>query len=702
MENKAKFISRIDKITVFLTGAYLFILPLAVTTLSTDALTIPKQALLAALVFVGLILLGIKAVLNEGVRLRRTPFDLPLILFTIATLISAILAVNRFDSFITFVPFLFAILLYFVITNSVKKSQDFLFLSGSLIVGAIVVSAITLLSYLKIYIIPFEFAKFQTFTPFGSLFDQLVYLVLILVFCLYMAWPALKRRSMDKSRLIYVIGAFVLVIGVAITAIATFTLQKPTILPPITGFQTALAAISQDNARVVQGFLSGSGIGTFLVDFSKFKPASFNSANDIWGNPLWTVSFFRSSSYFLELIATTGLLGVITFLFLVWRIIRTKPLFPPLILAIILAFFIPFSYTIILLFFILLAIYSAQQGLVERQRTKFFDVELKLLSLKQGIFALDDPKSRRESSYGNFLPIAFLVITILFALLVGFPTAKFIYSDYLFQKSIVTANKGDIQLTFDLQGKAINTFPQRDSYSRIFSQLNLSLANNVASSIPQGASPSAEQANTIYQLIQNSINYGRQATTISPQNTANWQNLASIYRSLIGFGQNADSFAVVATQQSVLLDPNNPQQYINYGGIFYQLGRWDDAIRQFQIAATLKPDYANAYYNLGHAYEQKGDLQTALEQYQKVKILVVSDKETTKAIDAEIKALQGKIGNNQQAANPEVPTDSDEQQAPIGVNQPNTQLPEQKNQVKIPGPSETPAKSPTPTKNPNQ
>lgn len=693
MENKAKLINRIENLTVFLVGIYLVLLPLIISTISTDAFIVPKQAILAVVVFAGLILLGVKSVLNEGVRLRRTPFDLPLILFTIAALISAVLAVNRYDSFISFVPFMFAVLLYFVITNSVRKSQDFLFLTGSLIVGAIAISAITLLSYLKIYIIPFEFAKFQTFTPFGSLFDQAIYLALILVLCLYMAWPSLKKRSIDKSRLVYLVGAFVLVIGLAITAVATFTLQKPQLLPAMTGFQTAFAAISQDNTRVVQGFLSGSGIGTFLVDFNKFKPASFNLYPD-----LWNLTFLRSSSFFLELIATTGLLGVITFLFLVWRIIRTKPLFPPIILGVILAFILPFSYTVLVLFFVLLAIYSAQQGLSDRQKTKFFDVELKLLSLRRGVFALDDPKSRRESNYGNFLPIAFLIVTIVFTALVGIPTAKFVYSDYLFQKSLVAAAANDAQSTYDLQMDALKWFPERDGYNRIFSQVNLSLANNIASSIPQGASPSAEQSNTIYQLIQNSINYGRQATVYAPQNAANWQNLASIYRSLIGFGQNADSFAVLATQQSVLLDPNNPQQYINYGGIFYQLGRYDDAIRQFQIAANLKPDFANAYYNLGHAYEQKGDLQTALEQYQRVRSLVAQDRESVKQIDQEISTLQSKIGKANQAGTANnTGTANVENQPDLGVDQPAAQLPAQKNPVKIPGPTETPTKTPTPT-----
>ena len=134
------------------------------------------------------------------------------------------------------------------------------------------------------------------------------------------------------------------------------------------------------------------------------------------------------------------------------------------------------------------------------------------------------------------------------------------------------------------------------------------------------------------------------ATTVSPQTAIDWQNLSSVYRSLIGFGQNADQFALATAQQALVLDPNNPQEYINYGGIFYQLQQWDNAIRQFQIAASLKPDFANAYYNLGHALEMKGDLQGALAQYQAVRNLVGTDKTSLAQIDNEIKAVQDKIG----------------------------------------------------------
>lgn len=690
MENRIKLAIRLDTISVVIIGIYLLLFPLIISSLSTDAFLIPKQIGIAFVTLVGLVLFAVRGIVAGNVRVRRTPFDLPLILIMVAALLSSIFAVNRFDSLITLVPFLFTIILFFLITNTAKKKQDFNFLVSALIGGALIVSLITLLSYLKIYPLPFAFAKAQTFTTFGALFDQLIYLVIVLSLALYLAFPALKNKVADKDRtsLFFIVGSFLLVLGSVITAIAMFSLQKPVILPIQTGFQTALAAISQDNGRVVQGFLMGSGIGTFVTDFSRFKPTTFNLNETLWG-----LSFLRSSSWVFEILATTGLLGILSFLFLIYKILKTKPLFPPVILFVVFAFLVPFSYSAIVLFFTILAIYSVRQGIFDHHKGSFFDVDLKIVALKRGVFALTDPTKPDDSDKGNILPWGVAILIAIFVFVVGSTSVRFIASDYLFQKSLVAAAKNDAQKTYQLQTEAIKIFPQRDGYHRIFSQINLSIANNLALSIPQGTKPTQDQQNTIYQLIQQSINSGRNAVSVSPQTALNWQNLSSIYRALIGFGQNADQFSLLANQQAIVLDPNNPQEYISYGGIYYQLGQWDNAIRQFQIAANLKPDFPNAYYNLGHALEQKGDLQGALAQYQTVKSLV-KDKASSDLIDGEISAIQVKIAkgpNGGTAASATATTDQDQ----LNVNQPSAKLPEQKPPVKIPGPTGSVAPSPT-------
>lgn len=694
MEKRLQAAARLDKVSVIISGIYLLLFPVIITSLSTDAYLIPKQAGLIFVVITGFILLAARGILTGSVKLRRTPFDLPLILIIIAALLSSVFAVNRFDSLITFVPFMMAILFYFVITNAAKDQKQYTYLLSALIIGGALVSLITLLSYLKIYVFPFQFAKVQTFTTFGSLFDQLIYLVLVLSMALVMAAPALKKRVVEKHRLIFVGGSFVLLLGTVITAIAMFTLQKPTILPIQSGFQTAFASISQDTGRVVQGFLMGSGIGTFLSDFSRFKPATINADQAIWN-----LSFLRSSTYALEIIATMGLLGILSFLFLIYRIIRTKPLFLPLILALVIALILPFSYSSIMLFFVILALYSVAQGFSEHHKANFFDVDLKLVALRRGVFTFDPAQHDPNKERSNLLPVGFAILVGVFVFVIGALSLRFLISDYLFQRSLVYAAANDAQRTYQAQTNAIRIFPQRDGYHRIFSQINLSIANNLALSIPQGTQPTAEQQQTIYQLIQTAINSGRNATTISPQTAVNWQNLSSIYRALIGFGQNADQFALLANQQAIILDPNNPQEYINYGGIFYQLGQWDNAIRQFQYAASLKPDYANAYYNLGHALEQKGDLQNAMTQYITVRNLVSNDKPSLDMINSEISALEAKIGQQAAAGGANQASGN---QGPLQVNQPSAQLPEQKPPVEIPGPSTTvtPTRTPSPTPRP--
>lgn len=681
MENRSLLSARLENLSIFLLGIFLLLFPIIIVSVTTDAYVIPKQAILAVTVIIGIVLLGAKGLIMRAVRIRRTPFDLPIALFGLAVFLSAIFAVNKFDSLISFVPFLFAVLLFFLITNNARREKDFIFLNSALIVGAIILSVVTLLSYLKIYPLPFVFAKNQAFTPLGSLFDQAMYLIVVLSLCLFMAWPALKKRSVEKNRLIFVVGALFVLIGTAVTVIGVITIQKPTILPYQIGFQTAFAAISQDTGRVIQGFLMGSGIGTYLTDFTRFKPTTINLSET-----LWSLSFLRSSSFILEIIATTGLLGILSFLFLIYRILRSRPLFVPLIIIVVFALVLPFSFTSLVLLFVMLGLYSARQGISEGHRNRFFDVELKLVTLRKGVFALTDPGARHDSEYENLLPVGMFLVTVIFAGLVGFVSVKFLVSDYLFQQSFVAAAANNAQKTYQLQTQAINMFPQRDGFHRIFSQINLTLANNLALTIPQGTQPSAEVQQTIYQLIQQSINSGRNATTISPQTAINWQNLSSIYRSLIGFGQNADQFAAFANQQAIALDPNNPQEYINYGGIFYQLGQWDEAIRQFQIAASIKNDYANAYYNLGHALEQKGDLQNALVQYQTVRNLVATDKASLDIINNEIKAIEAKITSTPVAQGAD---------ANLGISQPQAQLPEQNPPVKIPAPR--PSASPTPS-----
>ena len=329
-----------------------------------------------------------------------------------------------------------------------------------------------------------------------------------------------------------------------------------------------------------------------------------------------------------------------------------------------------------------------------------------MVALRKNLFNQSSAEGSHQgqtTTTSTLMPALIFVGKLIFVGVIGFYAFKYVASDYMFNQSLIAASKNLGSQTYQDEVNAISMFPYRESFYRIFSQTNLSIANSLLTTASaNGAKPSDQVQSTALSLIQQSINVARAATTISPYNTLEWQNLAGIYRALIGFGQNADSFAVASMQQSIALDPSNPQEYISLGGIYYQLGDYDNAIRQFQTATNVKPDLANAYYNLGHAYEQKKDYQNALTNYLAVKTLVAQDKTNLDKINAEIDAIQKLIGGAQAQPQAQSQTQqtngnlqpTDQNQQPLNVQQSQTQLPAVTPEVPIPAPHA----SPTPTK----
>jgi tetratricopeptide (TPR) repeat protein len=693
-EQRIIFIDYIEKASVGLLCLLFVAFPLVFTNLTTDFFTLPKQTLLIFLSIILFILYGVKTVLAEKVSIRRTPFDLPVLFFALALLLSTVFSVAKYDSVVNFIPVLFAILSFYIITHTVKNEKQIMAFVVSLLAGGALLALNFILTYAKVYIFPFDFTKVQSFTPAGSLLDQLFYLLFILPLGGYFLSPFIfksHRSQLHKKdavgKLITFGSTSILILSGLIVSIYIVIKQNLFITLPIdAGFQTAFAAISQDSSRIFQGLLFGTGFGEFFIDFTKFKLASFNTS------PYWSVAFFHSSSFVLELLATTGLIGLLSFLFLCFKVIKERPLFIPLIIALCLSFIVPLSFYTLTLVFFLLGIYAGIRGL--REDNKYFDVELQIVALKKGFISFAPEESARRQST-KMLSYIFFGIIILLSLVFSFLSFDYLNANITFQKSLVSAAQNNGQQTYNFQNGAITSFAGRyiDSYYRVFSQTNLALANALAASIPQGQQPNQQTTQTIYTLVQQSINSARQATTISPQNSLNWQNLSSIYRSLIGFGQNADSFAVLAAQQAAKLDPTTPGEYITLGGIYYQLRAWDKAQEQFQLAINLKPDFPNAYYNLGHVLQEKGDLQGALTQYQAVKQLVAGDPTNLDKINQEIQAAQAQLG---QQANQQTQTQQ-QSQNPLTIPTPSATLPKQTTPVKIPGPSGSPTPTPKET-----
>lgn len=688
--NKNENISYLETFSNVIISITVFLLPLFFLINTTDFFIIPKQLLIISSTALLLTIWAIKIIIERKIVVTANPFNLPIALFGMAVLVSAILSRNRFDSLIQAVPVIFVLLLFFSIVNNVRERRAFSFVLSFFVLGAAASSLISILYYFKFYFLPFAQIQSQTFNTFGSIVQSLIYLIPIFVLSILYIGQRLKfpKLNLSSPNLKADFGFFVqfmaflsVLAGVLLIFYQIlFSPNKPIVLPYIYGFQTSFASISQDAQRFIVSLVFGSGYGTFLVDFTRFKLPSFNLEQNIWN-----LSFAYSSSFLLELIATTGLLGALSFIFIIATMIKShvvrNPIFVALFTVFVLSLLLPFAYSSVALLFVLLAIYVAFLN-IEGDK-KVYEVTLSLIATKGGMLSFErttEPLSPGSKIESPILPGVAFIIIILFVGFFAFWTFKFANSDIKFAQSLREASLNNGQKTYQLESQSIAEFPWRSDYHRVFSQVNLALANSLGQSIQPNASPSAQTAQNIITLLQQSINSARNAITLSPLTSLNWQNLGQIYRSLINVGQNAESFAVASMNQAIALDPYNPQLYIQLGGIYYQLKQWDEAQNRFQIAINLKRDFANAYYNLGHVFESKGDLQNALSSYQIVRQLSAGNKDNLAKIEGEIKVLEAKIGETAKQAQGVQPETN---QIPLSISGPSVQLPEQKPPIKI-------------------
>ena len=540
IERKKEILSYVENVSLLMIGILFVLFPVFFLSFTTDAFVLPKELLLIILSSLALLIFGIKTLVDGKLRLRTSPFDIPMTLLIIISLLSAIFSADRYDALIAFAPLLFVGFLYFVIINIVKNQKQLLFLLATLTTGAALSAILTIFSYFKIFLLPFSYTHATFFTTFGSLLDQGIYYALILPIAGYFGYAFISsigsgkksgsspfnanaveqphHKKSSRSLGMFGIAFIIIAIGLGLTIYMLFTSQKPLILPFDTGLQTAFAAISQNN--VFKSLLIGSGFGTFLNDFTMYKPASYN-ANEA----LWAFTFFRSSSFALELMATTGLLGIGVFFFLIYRVFKEKNFFLPLMLAIVAALFLPFSFTLMALFFILLALFAIV--CIHNNPERFGEAEFSLLALKRGLFNSNIPHVQQNTSerkFSRIFPSIFLIIVVV---LVGFPlyfVMKFTLSDLTFQESLVAESQNNGLATYQLQTAAIQMFPYRDIYYRSFSQTNLALANALAVNHPKNASPSAQTQKDILTLIQQSINAGRAGVTVAPATSFDWNN----------------------------------------------------------------------------------------------------------------------------------------------------------------------------------
>ncbi len=687
-------IKTFDKIYFTIITLLVFLLPLFFLPLTNDFFEFQKQALLVLLTSIAVIIWLTRIILTKTVRLTLTPVLLPLVLLTAATFVSLIVvSPNRTQALLGRPLYLACLtLLYLSLTTRLTQAAQVARLTTALIASSALLGLIYFLNFTSIIsrFLPQAPAWFKstTFTPAGSPLALLIFLIPMLVISLNLT---LKKAHPAANRLFSFTASLLIAVGIFASAITIFKVPGNfTLLPLSTAWEIAV-----ENFKDPRAALLGTGPESFLDSFTKNKSAGFNLSS------LWSLRFTTSRNEPLLLLTTIGLAGLLTYLFLLVKTLTTaktvllsqKPLEKTislgLVAAVILQFLFPVNLISLTLFILLIAFQQTLRKLEVDPAVK--DVFLHLFAVTLVTPDHADPTPQKA----EVLPLIISTPLIL-AIVIGifFGATRIYASELLFKSSLdaATANKGTE--TYNLQIKALQKNPRSEQFRTTYALTNLALANALAS---RKNLTQQDRAN-ITQLIQQSIREAKVATTLNPQRTANWETLATIYRSLINVAQGSKDWAIAAYVQAIQTDPQNPALRLDLGGIYYGIKDYDLAIRFFEQASVLKPNWPNAYYNLSAAYKAKGDIEKAIDAMKSVlQNLDPSATDYSKA-QAELQAL------NDQLAQPAAsPTANDQRSTTSDQIAPPSPLPSPKppaEQVKLPPeaafPEATSSATPTP------
>lgn len=415
----------------------------------------------------------------------------------------------------------------------------------------------------------------------------------------------------------------------------------------------------------------GSGPGTYAADFSRYRPAELNNG------PFWQIRFDKSGSHLLEMLATGGLLTVLSYLLVVSLLIYLTVvlirkhftsqnyflagddynLIAALFTVFILVFFFQFFFlaNTVLNFIFWLGL-SLVMAFWQNRHPALF---------KEKIIDLSNSKI----SYWSFFS-GLLMLTVGWMILLTFEV-KFLAADIM----AVLKPKDEINLL-----TAVKLNPYRYNY-------RISLAEIYLNQARAEALKPIEQRNNlnIKANITEAVEMAKQAQILAPHSVLAQETMGMIYRDSRPLTSGSEPWAVRSFARAFELEPTNPvlatelgKAYFNHNetanaeeyfktalalksdyyeakfwlaktylnnkkdnqalgllnelarqvptaDVYYELGRYyynrgeiDKAIERFKLALTVSPRHSNSLYSLGIAYEAQGKIKEALRYLEKV------------------------------------------------------------------------------------
>jgi len=423
--------------------------------------------------------------------------------------------------------------------------------------------------------------------------------------------------------------------------------------------------------------LLGSGPATFGLDWALYKDTAINQTQ------FWNIMFSQGFSWMTTLIATTGILGILSFfLFLIVSIIvflRHLLTFPheehtPIgisllvgfVATLLIAVLYPASLTFILLFFLLIGLLSTAIAHPEQAYVSL-DAQESASRAEDMPFDENDgmsapiqsdtiQKSRWwnittrvvhfENSWIIFASSLLAIFFISLGVAAVYVEAGTLRAVLTQQNGVALFNKGDTDGAIAAFEQAISFEDKNPSNYIPLIQARIQKIRDLIQKAASGTNVQQEFQKITSLAIQNA----QTAVALNPYNPLMWRLEGSLYELLIPYVPGSESFAFASYRKAMELDPKNPTYDIDLARagiiatdrltltiqqstaganrdqmIAVRTQTLQDILTVLKKAVELKPDLADAHFLATQAALRLGNIQEAISSAEKTKLAAPFD-----------------------------------------------------------------------------
>lgn len=663
--SKARTSKAFDLIITGVLMLLFFGVPVFFTGLTFQGIAFEKQIFFYFCLLVGLVAWVSKGVMTGEMRIRRTPLDIPIVLFWLFSIVATVFSVDRWHSFWGFfgdpsrgfISLTALVLAYFFIMSHFTERRRNLML-GSFLAAGVFVVVWSFLVVMKLRFLPSSWEAMAPLSLIGSMSTLTLFLALLVplfvtaLFLIHRDGSVVARTTrlvltgilglallLDLFLLLalypFVTWAVVLAgLGFFLIYILAQIVRPAETLTwmPMVIFVVVLAFLMIGNNQLVRAtlpvevtpnmklswqivkeslganFLTGSGLATYGYDFSLFRPQEFN------GNALYTLRFYQGTGLIAEAISTIGVIGTILML-VVW--------FSFLSIGLYLLTMDKAKNKVASLGLWSVAVMLFVAGFVSPINATILIVGVLLSALALATLLQESGSEERhwELSF-RATPKFALALAFVFMVVSAGVAFIFVFMGKVFMADVsagmAARMPASVENSIPKYTKAIQLYPQEGRYYTRIAQEYMAIAN-----VEGGKNADDRDVNQIAFAVREAVAAGLRAKELMPNDVLATEALGLVYENASIFATDALPKAEEMYMRALELEPQNPLFAIKLGQIkrLSADGKQDGAEKTallseaktyFEQAVAKKADLAIAHYNLAVIASRMKDYDSAI------------------------------------------------------------------------------------------